>query len=81
MRGDAVTTVAGIIYNVSGGDHAPAVYQLKLYDKTGKLIHTHQTRLGAIKAHTARSFRAVLRVAGAKVARVGVVLDAALAHH
>lgn len=81
MLGDAVTTVAGKIYNVSGSDHAPAVYKLKLFDKTGRLIRTHHTRLGAIKAHTTRSFRAVVRVPGAQVARVEVLLDAALAHH
>ena len=81
MGGDAVTTVAGKIYNVSGRDHAPAVYKLKLFDSSGKLIRSHQIPLGEIKAHSTRSFHAVVRLPGAGVARVGVVLDAALAHH
>lgn len=81
MRGGAVTTVAGKIYNVSARDHAPAVYELKLFDSSGKLIRSHQIPLGAIKAHSTRSFRAVVRLPGAGVAEVAVVLDAALAHH
>ena len=81
MRGDRVTAVAGKIYNVSDADHAPALYMLKLYDNSGALIRTAETRLGGIKAHTAQAFRTVLRVPGVNVHSVVLAFDPALAHH
>ena len=81
MGGDAVTTVAGTVYNVSDTGRAPAAYRVKLYGKSGKVIGAGETRLGEIKAHSARSFRTVLRVPGARVAGVKLELDSAVAHH
>lgn len=81
VSGQRITSVAGTIYNVSDADRPPAAYRLKLYDKSGGLIATRETRIGAIRAHSSRPFRAFLNMPGAGVASAKLELDAIFAHH